>query len=109
MSEKRMLIVDTELLDRIDENRGDMSRSDFVNFLIESKLAEDGGKPGAAAKQNYVTREELAQSMQGIKELLHSFLEFFINYGLEVGKPDNKNFDEMVKKLWTPENKAKHP
>jgi hypothetical protein len=109
MPEKRMLIVDSELLTKIDENRGDMSRSEFIDFLIDSNLAEDSGKQ-KVGKQNYITREEFSQSQQGIKELLHSFLEFFINYGLEVGKPaDNKNFDELVRKLWTPENKAKHP
>ncbi len=32
MSEKRMLIVDEELLNKIDENRGEMSRAEFINF-----------------------------------------------------------------------------
>jgi metal-responsive CopG/Arc/MetJ family transcriptional regulator len=108
MPEKRMLIVDTDLLTKIDENRGDMSRSEFIDFLIDSNLVEDSGKQ-KVGKQNYITREEFSQAQQGIKELLHSFLEFFINYGLEVGKPENKNFDELVQKLGTPENKAKHP
>jgi len=94
MPQKRMLIVDAEVIKKIDENRGDMSRSEFINFLIESRLEEDLGK------QNYVTREEFAQSQQGIKELLRSFLEFFIAYGLEVGKQsDNKTFDELSQKL----------
>jgi len=34
MAEKRMLIVDAELVAKIDDNRGDMSRSEFINFLI---------------------------------------------------------------------------
>ena len=42
MTEKRMLIVDAELLKKIDENRGDMSRTEFINFLINSQLHEDG-------------------------------------------------------------------
>ncbi len=56
MPQKRMLIVDAEVIKKIDENRGDMSRSEFINFLIESRLEEDLGK------QDYVTREEFAQS-----------------------------------------------
>ena len=30
MSEKRMLIVDGELVKRIDDNRGDLNRSEFI-------------------------------------------------------------------------------
>jgi hypothetical protein len=107
MSEKRMLIVDAEVVRKIDENRGDMSCSEFINFLIDSKLGGDGGK------QDYVTKEEFSQSQQGIKELLRSFLEFFINYGLEVGKQSkDRNFDELSRKLQaldTSSSKAKHP
>jgi len=40
MSEKRMLIVDAELVKKVDDNRGDMDRSDFINFLIETQLSE---------------------------------------------------------------------
>ena len=40
MSEKRMLIVDAELVKKVDDNRGDMGRSEFINFLIESQLKE---------------------------------------------------------------------
>ena len=94
MPQKKMLIVDAEVVRKIDENRGDMSRSEFISFLIDSRLEEDLGK------HNYVTREEFAQSQQGIKELLRSFLEFFINYGLEMGKqPKDKTFDELDRKL----------
>jgi metal-responsive CopG/Arc/MetJ family transcriptional regulator len=38
MSEKRMLIVDDELLSKIDENRGEMSRSEFIGFIINTQL-----------------------------------------------------------------------
>ena len=107
MSDKRMLIVDAELLSRIDENRGDMSRVEFIGFIIDSALGEDGGRP-AGVKPNFVTREELGQYQQGIRDLLQSFLEFFINYGLEIGKqPGSKNFEEAVKGLYTSESKSK--
>jgi len=38
MGEKRMLIVDADVVRRIEENRGDMSLSDFISFLIDSQL-----------------------------------------------------------------------
>ena len=96
MAEKRMLIVDAEVARKIDENRGDMNRSEFLNFLIDSQLKEDSGN------QNYVNKEEFDQFEQGIKELLRNFLEFFISYGLELGKqPQDKTFEVLVQKLQT--------
>ena len=107
MPEKRMLIVDAEVAGKIDENRGDMSRSDFIGFLIDSCLKEDSGK------QNYINKEEFAQFQQGTRELLRNFLEFFISYGLELGKqPEDKTFEELSQKLQSFGNsgdKAKNP
>jgi len=90
MPEKRMLIVDAEVVRKVDENRGDMNRSDFINFLINSCLKEDSGK------QDYITKEDFNQFQQGTRELLRNFLEFFISYGLELGKqPKDKTFEEL--------------
>jgi hypothetical protein len=96
MSEKRMLIVDAELVTKVDDNRGDMDRSEFINFLIETQLQEkEEGK-----KRNGVTREEFHQFQEGTKELLRNFLEFFISYGLELGKqPGDNEFEQLAQKL----------
>jgi len=96
MSEKRMLIVDAELVTKVDDNRGDMDRSEFINFLIETQLQEkEEGK-----KRNGVTREEFHQFQEGTKELLRNFLEFFISYGLELGKqPGDSEFEQLAQKL----------
>jgi hypothetical protein len=99
MAEKRMFIVDAELARKVDESRGEMSRSEFINFLIESQLSEDKESKPDTVNHNYVTKEELRQSQQGIKELLRTFLEFFLSYGLEVGKHSDKNFNELSQKL----------
>ncbi len=104
MSEKRMLIVDAELVKTIDDNRGDLGRSDFINFLIENELKEkEDGK-----KQGSVTRDEFHQFQEGTKELLRSFLEFFISYGLELGKqPGDSEFEHLSHKLQTLGGSAK--
>jgi hypothetical protein len=94
MSDKRMLIVDAELVKRIDDNRGDMSRSELINFLIESQLKEE------SKRHDGVTREEFHQFQEGTKELLRNFLEFFISYGLELGKqPEDKEFERLTQRL----------
>ena len=87
MSEKRMLVVDADLVRKIDENRGELGRSEFIDLLIEGQLREksdNGKKP--AQRDDIVTREEFVQFQEGAKELLRSFLDFFINYGLELGR-----------------------
>ncbi len=94
MPEKRMLIVGAEVARKIDENRGDMDRSDFIDFLIDSCLKTDTGK------QSYITKEEFNQFQEGTRELLRNFLEFFISYGLELGEqPKDKTFEELSQKL----------
>jgi len=104
MSEKRMLIVDAELVKKIDDNRGDLGRSEFINFLIESGVKEkEEGK-----KQGSVTREEFHQFQEGTKELLRNFLEFFISYGLELGKqPSDNEFEQLAQKLHSLGSSAK--
>ena len=104
MSEKRMLIVDAELVKRVDDNRGDMGQSEFINFLIETQLKEkEEGK-----KQGDVTREEFHQFQEGTKELLRNFLEFFISYGLELGKqPGDNEFEQLAQKLQSLGSSAK--
>lgn len=97
MAEKRMLIIDAEVSRKIDENRGDMSCSEFLNFLIDSQLNKDAGNQTYV---DYIDKEEFHQFAQGMKELLRTFLEFFISYGLELGKqPQDKTFEELSQKL----------
>ena len=96
MSEKRMLIVDIEVMKRIEENRGDLSISEFFNLLIDNQL-----KAGNT-KLNGVSREEFHQFQQGMKDLLHNFLEFFVTYGLELGKQTgDEEFLQLSKQLQT--------
>jgi len=99
MTDKRMLIVDEELLSRIDANRGDMSRSEFIQFLLDNQLQEESG---VSTAQQYVSREEYQDFTQGMKDLLRRFLDFFISYGLELGEePKDHTFNELVQKLQT--------
>ena len=100
MTDKRMLIVDEETLSKIDENRGDLSRAEFITFLINSQLGEENS--ANQANPQYVNREEFQEFAQGMKDLLKRFLDFFISYGLELGKePKDGTFSELVQKLQT--------
>ena len=94
MLEKRMLIINADVVRKVDENRGDMNHSDFINFLIDSRLEEDSGTP------KYITEEKFEEFQQGTRELLRNFLEFFVSFGLELGKqPNDETFVELTQTL----------
>ena len=94
MSDKRMLIVAADLVQKIDDNRGDMSQTEFISFLIDSQLKEE------TQTQQYATKKEVRSFEQDIKNLFKSFLDFFVSYGLEIGKQSPKSeLEELTSKL----------
>jgi hypothetical protein len=98
MTDKRMLIIDDDLLKKIDENRGDMSRTEFLSFLINNQLGE--GENTVESSNKYIKREEFQEFTQGMKDLLRHFLDFYISYGLELkDEPKDASFAELVLKL----------
>ena len=122
MAEKRMLIMPADIIKKIDENRGDLSQAEFINFLMENQLKANGNEKQAASreeiltlidsqlkeaaqKQRYATREEIQAFEQDIKVLLKSCLDFFVSYGLELGKESPQaEFEELNSKLGELEN-----
>lgn len=130
MPEKRMLIVDAELIQRIDENRNDMTRVEFLQFLMDSYLKKESkndeppradihqfreeikdllkglvsdGQPKKEGRlDEYVTREEMLMFQDGIKDIMRSFLDFFLTYSLEMGKESqDSEFQQFTEKLQT--------
>ena len=108
MAERRMLIVPAELVKKIDDNRGDMTQVEFIDFLIDSKLYESSGiykflnnqLKEENKEQKYVTKEEIRSFEQDMKRLLRSFLDFFVSYGIELGKQSPKaEVEELSSKL----------
>lgn len=98
MPEKRILILPSELVRKIDENRGDMTLADFIEFLIDNQLKEKTAEPTGDNK--YATREEIRLLEEDVKKLLKNFLDFFVSYGLELGKQSPKTeFDELSSRL----------
>jgi len=97
MGEKRMLIVPVELVKKIDDNRGDMSQAEFIDFLIDSQLKQEAKEQ---EEKKYATKEEIRSFEQDMKRLLRSFLDFSVSYGLELGKQSPKTeFEELSSRL----------
>ena len=99
MTEKRMLVIDADLLGKIDASRGELSRPEFLNLLYESHL--DPGAVRGDAGADHVSRHEFTEFSRGIRELMRNFLEFALSYGLELGRqPEGDgSFDEVMQRI----------
>jgi len=89
VAEKRMLIVPAEVVKRINDNRGELSPGEFIDFLIDNQLTKKETKEETKEPQ-YATKEEVTALEQDMKKLLKSFLDFFVNYGFEMGKESSE-------------------
>jgi hypothetical protein len=75
-----IMVVKEDVVKQIDRNRGEMNRTEFVNYLIQAQLK------ACENQHHYVSREEFLHSNQEIVELLRNFLQFFVSYGMAMGK-----------------------
>ena len=88
------MVVKEDVVKQIDENRGEMNRTEFVNYLIQSQLRE------CYNQHDYVAKEEFQQFAKQITELLHSFLQFFVSYGMALGiRRQSENFEALSQRL----------
>ena len=85
MSNSKIIVVPAELAQKIDDNRGDMNRVEFIEALIDN-LVTDKQESKGNGKAEFATRMELQSFEQDMKQLLKSFLDFFMAYGLEFGE-----------------------
>jgi len=75
-----IMVVKEDVVKQIDDNRGEMNRTEFVTYLIQCQLKERYNQ------HDYVKKEEFQQFSQEIMGLLHNFLQFFVSYGMAMGK-----------------------
>ncbi len=96
-----LMVVKEDIVKQIDENRGEMNRTEFVNYLIQCQLREHLNQ-----KQG-VSREEFQSFARQIAETLHNFLQFFISYGMALGQgqqhPDFQALNRQLEELCPPD------
>ena len=81
-SPKKALIVSEELIRKIDESRGDLSREEFLSFLIDNflrSLSEEEEEKG----KRCVTRDEFEEFRRRLSDFLTTFVDFFLGYGVK--------------------------
>jgi len=99
-----IMVVKEDVVKQIDENRGEMNRTEFVTYLIQSQLKERYNQ------HDYVKKEEFQQFTQEIMELLHNFLQFFVSYGMAMGKrqeiEDFQSLNQQLESLNKPDEET---
>jgi hypothetical protein len=77
--EDLIMVVKEDIVKQIDENRGEMNRTEFVNYLIQCQIKEQ------LNQKKGVSREEFQVFTRQMMDLLHNFLQFFVSYGMAMG------------------------
>lgn len=82
-NEEIAISISRELLIKIDQSRGSLSREKFVSLCVDTFLSEGAERAGA---ERYATIEEFEEFQRKMGKLQGSFIEFLITYGLELGR-----------------------
>ena len=102
-----IMVVKEDVVKQIDDNRGEMNRTEFVNYLIQCQLRD------FTSRKEYITKEEFQHFTSQMMELLHNFLQFFISYSMSIaeGQPeaDIQTLSQQLESLYrTDENSETH-
>jgi hypothetical protein len=75
-----IMVVKEDIVKQIDDHRGEMNRTEFVNYLIQCQLKDQAGQ------KKGVSKEEFQNFSRQMTDVLHNFLQFFVSYGMSMGK-----------------------
>ncbi len=116
MSPRKMLIVDDRLIDKLDENRGDVSRAEFVEFCLDRCLEElqterDQSEEKRADEREFVTKEreesvsatrrEFQEFKRNVRDLITTYLDFVTEHRPEprAGGATQEDLDRLKRRL----------
>ena len=85
-----IMVVKDDIVKQIDDNRGELNRTEFVNYLIHCQLQEYYNQ------KEYVEKTEFKKYSAQVMELVHNFLQFFVSYGMSM---QNKDHNEEIESL----------
>src|SRR3989304_2766624 len=96
-----IMVVKEDVVKQIDENRGEMNRTEFVNYLIQCQLRD------FQSQKDFITKEEFQRFTSQMMELLHNFLQFFISYSMSMGEgqpeADIRTLTQQLESFYRPD------
>ncbi len=120
MTDRKMVVIDQGLIQKIDRNRGILGRVEFITRCVQATMAEMEPEMLAAeteavaeaapetvpetAAGGYVTREEFTEFRKSMEAIQREFLNFFTTYGRHLlGEPlsegDKERFSTEFRRL----------
>jgi hypothetical protein len=75
-----IMVVKEDVVKQLDDHRGEMNRTEFVNYLIQCQLKEQN------QQKKSISKEEFQAFTRQMTDTLHNFLQFFVSYSLSMGK-----------------------
>ncbi len=96
MFEEAKLELSPTVLKKIDENRSVLTRAEFIEVCVQESLKHQEAAPEGGDSELYLTREEFEEFKRGVRNLLHSSLNFFLLYWMELA-PETSEEDAMVR------------
>ncbi len=110
---KKMLLMDEDMVDTVDAQRGELSRAEFIDYCISNLFGEEEDIEGPGVRtENYrprrkpqplmngnsasQVREELLTLRRDIQKMVKRLLELFIDFNLDRGSHGKMDTHELV-------------
>jgi hypothetical protein len=87
-----IMVVKEDVVRQIDDHRGEMNRTEFVNYLLQCQLKEQ------TSQKKGVSKEEFQAFTRQMTDTLHNFLQFFVSYGMSMGRTQQESDVQLLNK-----------
>jgi len=109
---KGIVVFPQEVLEKIDRNKDNLSRAEFIESCLDS-LLETEGAPGRTKKQpehgtaaergeveEAVSQEEFEGFKKGVKNLQRAFIELLLDFAIEpVARASKEEQERLVQRV----------
>lgn len=99
MLNNRTVLISHELMQKIDEYRGSLSRGEFISQCMEKMfLQSPESKQGSA---EYITRDEFEQFKNHMEKIQQDYIDFVVRYAeqLTLENPTKETLAELSTEL----------
>lgn len=88
-----VMVVKQDVVTQIDEHRGELTRTEFVNYLIQCQLQQ------MQDDNPYVTQSDFHEFRQKMALMMQSFMDCMISSGLGPVEEEAENINDLNKQI----------
>ena len=95
--EKGIVIVPQAVLDKIDRNKDDLSRAEFIEACIDALLeGKEAGERGGRTSGGDISREEFDDFKKSLRSLQQAIIEMLLAFAVEPAARSSKAEQERL-------------